>query len=247
MEVHIPNLFIKSLGPTNNMNDVWELINKMVCQDLGIPFTTLHKSLKDDEEGFQYSTYMFVIRADDIKRIKSIVEQTCLISKRHYIVIKIVEKLRHSIAAGLASLIKKYSSTTVFIFIDNQYHHVPLCIQSLLFRVAIKGGGESGDGGGGACKQFVVQGIQKLYDTFKKPSCTVTYYKDLRSYCIKISAGCIPISKFAKYILDWKADAEIVCYLANLDLALKKTSKEIFALEYYIQSIVEHCCCKNDL
>ena len=237
--INIPNLFIKSLG--YNMEEVWDVINKMVCQDIGMPFTKLHKSLKDDEEGFQYSTYLFVIRADDIKRIKSIVEQTCLISKRHYIVIKIVEKLRHSITAGLVSLIKKYSSTTVFIFIDNQYHHVPLCIQSLLFRVVIKQKDNYE-----SCKQFVCQGIQKLYDSFKKPTCTVTYFKDLRTYCIKISAGCIPISTFAQFILEWKADTEIVCYLASLDLALKKTSKEIFALEFYVQSIVEYCC-KNDL
>ena len=85
-----------------------------------------------------------------------------------------------------------------------------------------------------------------MYDSFKKPTCTVTYFKDLRTYCIKISAGCIPISTFAQFILEWKADTEIVCYLASLDLALKKTSKEIFALEFYVQSIVEYCC-KNDL
>jgi len=244
MESILPNLYIRSLN--NNINQVWDLINKLICKELGISFQSLHKSLKTDDEGFQYNNYLFVIRADDISRIKYIVEQVCLISKRHYVVIKIVERLRHNNICALMSLIKKYSATTVFIFIDNQFHPVPLCIQSLLFRIVIKSKGEE-KRKCTSCETFILNNIQKLYELYKKPQCTaVTYFKELRTFCVKISAGCIPISKLAEYILQWKADSEIVSFLADLDVALKKTSKELFALEYYIQLIIDHCV-KNDL
>lgn len=239
-DLQLPNLYIKSFE--YNIDKVWDYLDKVICDDIGMEFTPLSKTLKV-ENNVKHNKYLFVMRADDIQAIKSVVEQKCLVTKTHYIVLKIVEQMKHNTVVALSSLIKHYTNTTVFIIIENQYNLLPIQLQHLFLRVTLKGDAKT--------LTFPSKTVKKCLDNllilYKKNTIqSITYFTELRKFCVKISAGCLPISKFAQYVLEWKADSDIVFFLSEMDVNLKQNSKEIFVLEYYVQSIINHCY-KHDL
>ena len=246
-DIPLPNLYILS----ESSDITWNFISQLICTNVNIPLNDIKNKLKYDEDlDYFYSNYLFIVKGHCIKTIRQIVEQKCIVAQKHFIIINITEKLRTSNSLALQSVINKYTNTTTFIFIENEYNKTPSNIKDLLFRVVLKDTGVKNEPV--MVKTYVINNIEKLYITYKSIQKSkdfkkqFKYFSDLRCYCIKLGAGCIPISIFAKYILEWKADCEIVSILADLDHSLKKTCKYIFSFEYFIGLIIEYCY-KNDL
>lgn len=245
-DIPLPNIYILSYSS----DSTWTFISQLICSNVNIPLNDIKQKLKYDEDlEYFYSNYLFVVKGHCIKTIRQIVEQKCIVAQKHFVIINITEKLRANTCLALQSIINKYSNTTTFIFIENEYHKIPSNIKNLLFRIVLK---DTSKNEPVMVKKFVIDNIEKLYNTYKSIQITkdfkkqFKYFSDLRSYCVKLGAGCIPIGIFAKYILEWKANATIVSLLADLDHSLKKTCKYIFSFEYFIGQIIEHCY-KNDL
>ena len=64
------------------------------------------------------------------------------------------------------------------------------------------------------------------------------YSKVLREFCIRLGAACVPIHVVAKEILQIYKSYEIISLLAEMEHCCVTTSKNLFALQYYIDLII---------
>ena len=262
--VPCPHLYIKSASCIVT----WAYINHMVCVMIGKPVTNLFASLQTSETDYLYNNYMFVINAnsESIPIIKSIVEQKCLVLDRHIIVINIIEQLRDTVALALYSVINSYSNTTLFIVVNGSAQPITRSLQNLLLSVHLdfdmelfKKDFESqsildlciGDSDPlNLCiqmetkltlKDFLGDYVRVKLDLLKSATTTQTvYYNELRNLVISIGAGCVPVPRLCEILLQWHADGESVAILAEMEAALRITTKELFGLEHYINRFIQH-------
>jgi len=256
----VPNIYIDSKSHVVT----WAYINTLVCRLVNLPISNLFACLQNDvERDFLYNNYMFVINvnSDSIKVIKSLVEQKCLITERHIVIINVTDKLRGHLALALSSVINKYTNTTLFILVNISKQYIPRSICNLLLNIDLafdiarfKKDAKvdpdmyvPSDDPMNLCimmstctiprqthlETYVHRALNELVTNRCKP----VYLNGVRELAVRIGAGIVPIRMLSQIILRWRADAETVAILAELDSCARQSSKEIFAFEHFIQKL----------
>ena len=202
---------------------------------------------------------------DCVAFIKSTCTQKSMIGSRHVVILNIVDALKRNPSLAIKSIIEFFSFNAFFIvsscgcFVDARIRNMCTLV-NLEFDIR-KLIGEQNESiikqsEGDPVNAMLLLHVDRLGDpcslaAFVRKYITnlekiqkiqngnmLEYSKVLREFCIRLGAACVPIHVVAKEILKIYDSYDIISLLAEMEHCCVTTSKNLFALQYYIDLII---------
>lgn len=188
-------------------------------------------------------------------------------AKRHVFLLSIVETLKLSKFAALRSLLFDFQNTSWFILMSYPDVPIPRCLIDTCSIINLcpfdldrfkRAKGITSHAGRStdpidiillnhftkktALDTFVGSRMDELVRGTRD-----TYQERLKDFVIKVGASCVPVHTLSHLLLEWGRQTQVdlprlITLLAAMEHTCRISSKQIFALEYYIDAIVKACC-----